>query len=175
MKPLPLVLAAAVVSFAATANAQSGLTHAQAKAQLEEARRNGDLIVAGELGLKQNELRPDLYPKHTAVPGKTRQQVKEELAQAIRNGEIPVGDIGEFAYELRPELYPHRLVATKTRAEVRAQTLEAVRNGDIVTGENDRTLRELYPLVYAGHRTGKPAGIRFSKFSAHSPSDAAAH
>ena len=43
---------------------------------------------AGESGSKLNELQPDLYPAKVVQAGKTREQVKEELAQAIHTGDL---------------------------------------------------------------------------------------
>jgi ribosomal protein L30E len=89
------------------------------------------------------------------VQGKTREQVKAELAEALRTGDIVVGgESGRKANELFPERYaaPAKAVVKegKTREQVKAELNEALRNGDVVAGgESGRTLRELFPGRYA--------------------------
>ena len=51
--------------------------------------RSGDLIADGETGARFNQLYPSLYAQQATV-GKTRAEVKAELAAAIRNGELRV-------------------------------------------------------------------------------------
>ncbi len=79
-----------------------GKTRAQVKAELAEAQRTGDIVVSAnagdELGVgrKLNEVAPASYTAAKADPqGKTRAQVKAELAQAQRNGDIVVGNSGD--------------------------------------------------------------------------------
>lgn len=84
-----------------------GKTRAQALAELDEARRNGDLIPNGESGLTLREMHPDRYPRREAVAGKTREQVKAELAEAIRTGDIYAGgESGLKLNQLYPDQYP---------------------------------------------------------------------
>jgi hypothetical protein len=112
------------------------------------------------------------------VQGKTRDQVRAELAEAQRTGDIAAskdvrGD--EFAYgagrtlnELFPASYPAKPAATgKTRAQVLAELAEARRTGDIAASKDaasdefttgaGRKLNELYPASYPGKtaETGK--------------------
>ena len=58
-------------------------TRASVVEALTQARRDGELLVAGELGLAPAELRSE----HAAVYGRTRQDVQAELAQARRAGD----------------------------------------------------------------------------------------
>lgn len=92
MKKLTLSAVAVALSalFAGQAlAADAPKTREQVRAELLEAQRAGDVIVNGELSLKENELYPHLYPKKAPVAGKTRAQVKAELAEAIAKGEMP--------------------------------------------------------------------------------------
>ena len=78
-----------------------------------------------------------------AETGKTREQVRSELAEAVRNGDIAYGESGQT----QRELFPSRYAATqtpgsKTRAQVNAELAEAIRDGDIASGEAGLTARE---------------------------------
>lgn len=83
--------------------------------------------------------------------GLTRDQVKAELAEAIRTGNIVTN--GESGQKLN-ELYPSRYLAKQeqvglTREQVNAELVAAVRSGDIMAnGERSRKLNELYPNRY---------------------------
>ena len=79
---------------------------------------------------------------------KTRDQVKAELADAIRKGDVVApGDLGLKLNELYPNRYPHAAeVASQTRAQVKAELAEATRTGDIMAaGESGLKLNELFP------------------------------
>lgn len=52
--------------------------------------RTGDVVAVGETGQKANELDPGRYPAMPSAQGKTRDQVKAELRDAIRTGSLPV-------------------------------------------------------------------------------------
>ncbi len=63
---------------------------------------------------------------------KTREQVKAELAEAIRSGDISYGESGQKLNELFPNLYPAKpAVQGKTREQVKAELAEAVRSGQL--------------------------------------------
>ena len=82
---------------------------------------------------------------------KTREQVKAELAEAIRTGDIVVnGETHQKANEVNPGLYPAKPVLQgKTREEVKAELAEAIRTGDIMAdGETGLKLNQLYPQRY---------------------------
>jgi hypothetical protein len=87
----------------------------------------------------------------TSAPAKTRAQVRAELAEAIRTGDILANDEGSLKLnEQRPDLYPQVATSNKSRAEVRAELAEAVRTGDIVVGsEGNETLNQRFPGFYA--------------------------
>lgn len=82
-------------------------TREDVRAELDAARRSGDLLADGDSGLKLNELYPARYPQPTVIAGKTRAQVKAELAEAQRTGDMLAGgDSGLKLKELNPGAYP---------------------------------------------------------------------
>ncbi len=81
--------------------------------ELEQAIRTGDIMVAGEFGVKRNELMSGRYPIVAGKSLKTREQVKSELARAIREGEIvAVGEDGRKLNEIYPDRYHAAVAAT---------------------------------------------------------------
>ena len=66
-------------------------TRDSVRAELEAARRSGDLLADGDTGLRLKELYPTRYPQPTVLSGKTRVEVKAELAEARRTGEMLAG------------------------------------------------------------------------------------
>lgn len=78
----------------------------------------------------------------------TRAQVRMELADAIRSGDIVTGESSLSRRELFPQRYPAVTAVGKTRAQVQAELAEAIRNGDIASGEGSLTRRELFPQRY---------------------------
>jgi predicted RNase H-like HicB family nuclease len=82
----------------------------------------------------------------------TRDQVKAELAQAQRTGDILAdGQTGMKMNELFPGSYPAKAVTAqgKTRAQVIAELAEAQRTGDILAnGETVLKMNELFPGSY---------------------------
>jgi hypothetical protein len=144
----------AVLATASLAQAQDGPTRAQS---IAEARRNGELLAPGELGLTERQLHPERYPAAVPAIGRTRAEVRAELEEARRNGDLLAGgEAGLSAYQLHPSAYPERAaVAGKTREQVRAETLQAIRDGDILApGEAGVTLRQMYPRSYLARGRG---------------------
>ena len=83
---------------------------------------------------------------------KTRDQVKAELAEAVRTGNVPAdNESGLMLNQVRPDLFPSQERSVgKTRAEVKAELNEAIRTGNIVADvESGKKLNELYPARYA--------------------------
>ena len=83
---------------------------------------------------------------------KTRDQVKAELAEAVRTGNVPAdNESGLMLNQVRPDLFPSQeRTVGKTRAEVKAELNEAIRTGNIVAdNESGKKLNELYPARYA--------------------------
>ena len=82
---------------------------------------------------------------------KTREQVRAELSEAQRTGDIfAIGEAGQKLNELFPSRYPSKVAAKGlTREQVRAELVEAQRSGDIVVaGESGKKLNELFPGLY---------------------------
>jgi hypothetical protein len=112
-------------------------SRAEVKAELAEAIRTGDIVADGQTGAKANELFPAQYAQAradkavtaTAAVGKTRAEVKAELAEALRTGDyVADGQTGAKANELFPGKYAQPVLAEgKTRAEVRAELVESRR------------------------------------------------
>lgn len=81
----------------------------------------------------------------------TRKQVKAELAEAIRTGDILApGDSGLKLNELYPQRYPHPTASpTVTRAQVKAELAEGIRTGDVLAGgDSGLKLSEEFPRRY---------------------------
>jgi len=86
-----------------------------------------------------------------AFAGVTREQVRFELAEAVRTGDIIAdGERGLKLNELYPNRYPAKQVQSSvTREQVKAELVEAIRTGDIMAGgEHGGKLNELYPNSY---------------------------
>jgi Domain of unknown function (DUF4148) len=112
-------------------------TRADVKAELAQAQANGDLIADGETGARFNEVFPAQYAAARTAPvvevvaqGKTRAEVKAELAEAIRNGDlIADGQTGARFKDLNPSRYPAEATfQAKSRDDVRAEKIDARRN-----------------------------------------------
>jgi hypothetical protein len=81
----------------------------------------------------------------------TRDQVKAELAEALRTGDMMApGDSGLRLNELNPQRYPHAAPqAGKTRDQVKAELAAAIRTGDMVAaGESGLKRNEESPALY---------------------------
>ena len=125
-----------------------------------EARRNGELLVPGDIALPERQVFPHRYPARPQVAGRTSAEVRAELEQARRAGDLLLpGERGITAYQANPSAYPARpVVAGKTREQVRAETLQAIRDGDILgPGQSGLTLRQLYPHRYLARDQSAPA------------------
>jgi hypothetical protein len=82
---------------------------------------------------------------------KTREQVKTELAEAIRTGDMLAnGESGLKLNELNPQRYPKPpLTAVSTREQVKAELAEAIRTGNMLAGgEIGLNLNEEFPQRY---------------------------
>jgi hypothetical protein len=83
--------------------------------------------------------------------GKTREQVKSELAEAERVGDVlPAGEGSLTLRQRYPQRYPAMAMpAGMSREQVRAQVADAIRSGDLIeAGESGQTLRQLSPGRY---------------------------
>ena len=83
--------------------------------------------------------------------GKTRAEVKADLASARKNGDLPEGELDQTPRALRPKSYPQPPKESGlTRAQVKSETQAAIRAGDISVGESGKTLAEEDPARYEG-------------------------
>ncbi len=158
------LLLAALGTLGTTAFAEGGQTRGRIKSVLSEPLRGGDR-VNGESGLTINELSGHA-PVRPVVPG-AREQVKAELAEAVRAGDMLAAS-GLKQKALSPGFYPADPVVTgKTREEVKAELAEAIRAGDIVVGDAVK-LNELFPQVYGTQRKQGGDGTAVSTGTARS-------
>lgn len=82
---------------------------------------------------------------------KTREQVKSELAEAVRVGDVlPAGEGSLTLRQRYPQRYPAMAMpAGMSREQVRVQLADAIRSGDLIeAGESGQTLRQLSPGRY---------------------------
>jgi hypothetical protein len=82
---------------------------------------------------------------------KTREQVRTELMEAIRTGNLPANDeSGRMRNEVNPSAYPPKVEAPcKTREQVRAELDEAKRTGNMpAPDESGCMLKDMYPDLY---------------------------
>lgn len=79
----------------------------------------------------------------------TRDQVRAELAEAVRTGNIFVGESGQRLNEMFPHNYPAQDAAeSKTHEQVRAELDEAIRAGNVVVSDSGKRLNEIFPHRY---------------------------
>ncbi len=99
--------------------AVSNKTRADVVADMKEAKRTGNVTAptwasidyAGYGNAKMNEIFPSRYPAQAAVAGKTRAQVRTELAEAQRTGDMQADNTLSIVYAGIPgqklkDLYP---------------------------------------------------------------------
>jgi Domain of unknown function (DUF4148) len=109
------------------------------------ARATGALFLLAALGAGAH-----------ADGGMTRAQVKAELAEAMRTGNmLAAGESGLTLRELNPQRYPSPVVAQgRTRAQVKQELAEATRTGDIIANdESGLTAYEEHPQLYPARAT----------------------
>jgi ribosomal protein L30E len=108
-----------------------------------------------------------------AQPQVTREQVKAELREAIRSGDIIDGYESLSRYERNPSAYLARTaVAGKTRDDVKAELAEAIRTGEMAAGgESSLKLNEQYPGHYPKAKAVARAGAAPTHAAGQSPGD----
>lgn len=113
-----------------------------------------------------------------AQVGKSRAEVRAELDEAMRLGQLLDGTTGQPMHLLYPGMYPQSATPSmvtsaqvvpaplnplgKTRAQVKAELNEAIRTGSLVYGEHGETLRDLYPHRYPSTQPTESAGVRLA-------------
>jgi hypothetical protein len=97
--------------------------------------------------------------------GKTRSQVKAELAEAVARGEVNAGGVPPLA---RPYDFPWSESAPaplagsvgKTRAQVKAELAEAVARGEVFVGAGNAYRRGYESAPFASTPAGPQAVVR---------------
>lgn len=92
----------------------------------------------------------NLSPAIAQQQGKTRAQVRAELAEALRTGQLLApGESGLTQQQQRPDLFPSiAMFPGRSRQEVRNELAEARRTGDLIAGESSARLNEVHPDLY---------------------------
>jgi ribosomal protein L30E len=76
----------------------------------------------------------------------TRKQVRAELAEAVRTGNVILGESSLRLNEQFPQNYPlQQNVPSKSREQVKAELAQAIRTGNISEGESGQKLNEQFP------------------------------
>lgn len=79
----------------------------------------------------------------------TRADVQAEMADAVRTGNVTVGESGQRMNEVFPNNYSaEQARSSTTRAQVQAELAEAIRSGNVVIGESGRRFNEVAPQNY---------------------------
>jgi hypothetical protein len=125
----------------ATAAALASFASLAGETEVLAARQNGELLVAGELGVAARDAFPANYP---AAVTATHTQVRTEADRSVLQG--PVTGRGEIGVL---DASPARSTSTKSRAEMRAEVIQARRAGDLLTdGELGVKAKDAFPTVY---------------------------
>ncbi len=92
--------------------AETSKTRADVVADMKEAKRTGNVMAPTEVAInfgtasasKLNEIFPSRYPAVAAVASKTRAEVRTELAEAQRTGDIQADNLESLVYAGIPGL-----------------------------------------------------------------------
>jgi hypothetical protein len=163
------ILAVLVLAALGGAASAQGLSRAQVRAELAAAQRNGDMLTAD--GIPMRDLRPDLYPQRPASH-LARAKVEAQVLQARHDGTL-IEASGLREKDLAPGMYPRDPVVAsgKSRAAVEAELAMAIRDGDMLApGDAGVTEAQLRPAYYAHQRAIDEA----SQLARHAPADAGA-
>src|SRR3954447_16648401 len=133
---------------------QEAKNRAQVRAELDEAILSGNVLAPGEIGLPLNQQRPDRYPAAPREDGKSRNEVKSELTEALRTGDMVAGESSSRLNEVQPSAYPALVTAPgKSREQARSDLTQAIRSGDVLEGgELSAKRSERYPWSYRDKR-----------------------
>ncbi|HEY9022772.1 MAG TPA: DUF4148 domain-containing protein [Burkholderiaceae bacterium] len=82
--------------------------------------------------------------------GETRAEVEAEGRAAMKAGQIPVGETGKSAADLKASRAASAASSGVTRDQVKAELKAAERSGDMQVGELGKTQAEEDPARYAG-------------------------
>ena len=101
---------------------------------MAEARRTGDIMASTETTInfgtttaaKLNEVFPSRYPAVAAAPTKTRAEVRTELAEAQRTGDLPADNLESLVYAGVPGQKLKDVYPTQYPVKARASALTQV-------------------------------------------------
>jgi len=100
----------------------------------QEYQTRADAIVSGD-GTLWQDLGAPRQPVNAALAGRTREQVKAELAEAVRADAILSGDGTLWKDLSAPVGAANAALAGKTREQVKAELAEAIRADTILSGD----------------------------------------
>jgi len=85
-----------------------------------------------------------------ALAGIAREQVKAELTEAIRTGDMPApGNRGLMLNEVYPSRYPAKQVQPGlTREQVKAELAQVIRTGDFMVSDSGQKCNEAHPSMH---------------------------
>ena len=109
-------------------------TRAEVIAEMAEAKRTGNVMAptltsldyAGYSTAKLNEVFPSRYPAVAAAPAKTRAEVRTELAEAQRTGDMPADTLLSLVYAGVPGQKLKDVYPTQYPVKARAATVTHV-------------------------------------------------
>ena len=109
-------------------------TRAEVIADMAEAKRTGNIMASTQMAIdfgnttaaKMNEIFPSRYPAVASAPAKTRTEVRTELAEAQRTGDIPAGNLESLVYAGVPGQKLKDVYPTQYPVKARAGTLTQV-------------------------------------------------
>lgn len=78
----------------------------------------------------------------------TREQVKAELAEAVRTGNVVTGESSARLNEQFPQVFGQQ-ASSVTRSQVQAELAQAIQAGNVVVGESSVRVNEAFPQNYA--------------------------
>ena len=108
------------------------------------------ILIPVSLATLACAMSPQLLAQTQAA--KTREQVRQELMEAVRTGNMPCNDdSGKLMREMYPSRYPQPpAVESKTREQVKQELDEAIRTGGIQCNNEtgNFTAREINPSRY---------------------------
>lgn len=122
-----------------TVAAAPAKTRAEVIAEMAEAKRTGNVMASTQVAIdfgnttpaKLNEIFPSRYPAVAHAPAKTRAEVRTELAEAQRTGDLPADNLASLVYAGIPgqklkDVYPTQY-PVKARTAAATQVLASAR------------------------------------------------
>ena len=109
-------------------------TRADVIVEMAEAKRTGNIMASSQVAIdfgnttaaKLNEIFPSRYPAVAAAPAKTRAEVRTELAEAQRTGDLPADNLASLVYAGIPGQKLKDVYPTQYPVKARASALTQV-------------------------------------------------